>query len=160
VGLNLPPTATAAATPSSGVAPLTVAFSSAGSSDPEGAPLTYNWDFGDGTTSTAANPGKTYSASGAYIAQLRVSDGTNTSLPSPVIISVGSTANGLVAAYGFEEGSGSRNRRCFRKWKRWRYYGCDLVEFRKIRQCAFVRTRVIDHGQRFRLSTSVRWHDP
>ena len=37
-------------------APLTVNFSSAGSTDPEGGALTYSWAFGDGTTSTAANP--------------------------------------------------------------------------------------------------------
>ena len=38
----------------------TVNFSSAGSFDPEGQPLTYSWTFGDGTTSTAANPSHTY----------------------------------------------------------------------------------------------------
>jgi hypothetical protein len=86
---------------------LAVSFSSAGSSDPENAALTYIWDFGDGTGSTSANPSKTYTVSGQYVAQLRVSDGTNTSVPSTVNISVGNSAAGLVAAYGFEEGSGS-----------------------------------------------------
>ena len=42
--------------PTPGPAPLTVDFSSAGSADPEGQPLTYSWTFGDGGTSTAANP--------------------------------------------------------------------------------------------------------
>ena len=101
--LNQPPTAVGAATSSSGAAPLAVAFSSAGSSDPEGAALTYSWNFGDGTTSTAANPNHTYSIAGDYSAQLTVSDGTNTTTSSAIAI----TATGLLAAYGFEETSGT-----------------------------------------------------
>jgi glucose/arabinose dehydrogenase len=60
---NLPPVAAAGAVPTFGPAPLTVTFSSAGSLDPEGQPLTYLWDFGDGSPrSTAANPVHTYQA--------------------------------------------------------------------------------------------------
>ena len=52
------PTAQAAGTPTAGLAPLTVQFSSAGSSDPENTTLTYAWDFDSNGTvdSTAANP--------------------------------------------------------------------------------------------------------
>src|SRR5439155_5476514 len=57
---NQPPVANASATPSSGYAPLAVSFSSAGSSDPENGLLTYSWNFGDTTTSNAANPSHTY----------------------------------------------------------------------------------------------------
>ena len=46
-GPNLPPTAVISATPTSGPAPLTVNFSSVGSSDPNGDVLSYSWDFGD-----------------------------------------------------------------------------------------------------------------
>ena len=51
---NLPPVVAATATPTQGPVPLTVDFSSAGSVDPEGVALTYQWDFGDGQTSTAS----------------------------------------------------------------------------------------------------------
>jgi glucose/arabinose dehydrogenase/PKD repeat protein len=86
---NLPPTATASANPTSGPAPLTVTFSSAGSSDPEGQPITYSWTFGDGATSSAANPVHTYAQEGPYLARLAVSDGVNTTLGAPFTISVG-----------------------------------------------------------------------
>jgi glucose/arabinose dehydrogenase len=52
-----PPVAIVGASPRGGPAPLTVTFSSAGSRDPENMPLTYSWDFGDGTTSDAGEPG-------------------------------------------------------------------------------------------------------
>src|SRR5262245_42129304 len=67
-----PPVAVASATPTSGQAPLPVTFSSAGSG-PAGATLTYSWTFGDGGTSTQANPTHTYTAPGQYIARLTVS---------------------------------------------------------------------------------------
>jgi len=86
-GTNQPPVAVANATPTSGVAPLAVAFSSTGSFDPEGATLTYNWTFGDGTTSTAANPSHSYAA-GTFNATLKVSDGTNNTSSSLLTITV------------------------------------------------------------------------
>ncbi len=67
-------------------------FSSAGSSDPEGGTLTYSWAFGDGTTSTAANPTKTYTANGTYTATLTVRDPQGATGTSSVVISVGNTA--------------------------------------------------------------------
>jgi glucose/arabinose dehydrogenase/PKD repeat protein len=87
---NQPPTASASANPTSGQAPLTVAFSSAGSSDPEGTTLTYSWTFGDGGASTQANPSHTYQSPGSYVARLTVSDGVNSSVSNSVPIAVGS----------------------------------------------------------------------
>ncbi len=85
------PVARATATPTSGGAPLTVNFSSAGSSDPEGGALTHRWTFGDGTTSTAANPSHTYTARGQFNAQLTVTDPNGRTGVANVPITVGNT---------------------------------------------------------------------
>lgn len=104
---NQPPSATITANFTSGTPPLNVSFSSAGSVDPEGQPLTYNWSFGDGTAnSTVANPTHSYAAVGVYTARLVVSDGVKSATNS-VAISVINPSSGLVAAYGFEEGLGN-----------------------------------------------------
>ncbi len=66
------------ASPTSGQVPLTVNFSGAGSSDPDGDPLTYSWDLdGDGTfgDSTSVTPSFTYTAAATYQVGLRVNDG-------------------------------------------------------------------------------------
>lgn len=86
---NHKPTANATADNEKGVEPFTVHFSSAGSSDPDGDPLTFAWKFGDGTTSTEANPVKTYTIKGTYAVELTVSDGVNTAKAVPVVIQVG-----------------------------------------------------------------------
>ncbi|HEU4726020.1 MAG TPA: LamG-like jellyroll fold domain-containing protein, partial [Candidatus Eisenbacteria bacterium] len=86
---NQSPVAVADATPRSGPAPLSVAFSSAGSLDPEGQPITTTWTFGDNTTSTAANPTHVYSARGMYTARLQVSDGVNSTLSGAIGITAG-----------------------------------------------------------------------
>jgi glucose/arabinose dehydrogenase/PKD repeat protein len=106
---NRSPTAVASASVTSGQAPLTVAFSSAGSSDPEGGALTYAWDFGDGTTSTAANPSHTFTGNGAYTVKLTVKDPLGATGTSGVQIGVGNTAptvrittpgNGRLVSFG------------------------------------------------------------
>lgn len=43
--------------------------------DPDNDPLTYDWTFGDGTTSTEPNPSKRYSAPGTYDVRVVVRDG-------------------------------------------------------------------------------------
>ncbi len=89
---NRPPSAVIAATPSSGPAPLTVSFDSAGSSDPDGDPLTYDWDFGDGSAH-ATTPAVTHLyALGTYTAALRVSDGKGGSATATARIDSGNTA--------------------------------------------------------------------
>lgn len=69
------PVVHAVATPDNGLAPLGVQFSSAGSFDPDLQPLTYLWNFQDGTTSTDPNPTHTFTNNGSYPVTLMVSDG-------------------------------------------------------------------------------------
>jgi PKD repeat protein len=73
-GKNRPPVAVADASRHSGKTPLTVQFSSKGSHDPDGDPIQFLWDFGDGQTSTAANPQHVYNKKGVYFAVLTVRD--------------------------------------------------------------------------------------
>ena len=83
------PVASASADVTKGLEPLTVHFSSAGSRDPDDDPLTYQWSFGDGTTSTDANPTKTYASIGVYTARLTVSAGGEQAQAQPIVIQVG-----------------------------------------------------------------------
>jgi PKD repeat protein len=78
------PVAVAAASVTSGPAPLTVNFSSAGSRDPDGGAITYLWNFGDGSTSSEANPVHTYTTPGTYTATLKVTDPSGATATSQV----------------------------------------------------------------------------
>jgi len=74
---NQPPTVAPTASAYNGPAPLDVQFT-ANAADPEGAALTYSWVFGDGASSTLANPAHTYASPGTYVASVTVSDGSLT----------------------------------------------------------------------------------
>ena len=60
--------------PYSGKAGEAVSFSSAGSNDADGSISSHAWEFGDGGTSSAANPSHTYAAAGNYSVTLTVTD--------------------------------------------------------------------------------------
>ena len=60
--------------PYSGIATKPITFRSDGSNDPNGNAITYLWDFGDGSTSTEANPIYTYASAGIYTVTLTVTD--------------------------------------------------------------------------------------
>jgi glucose/arabinose dehydrogenase len=92
---NQPPIAVATANPTSGVAPLTVAFNGTASSDPDGDSLTYAWDLdGDGAfdDATGATASFTYTQPGTYTTSLRVADPSGaTGTSSAITISAGNT---------------------------------------------------------------------
>lgn len=73
---NQPPLAAITVSPAAtGLAPLTVAFSSAGSVDADGTIVSYNWDFGDGSAEvTDADPTHVYTTPGTFTASLVVTD--------------------------------------------------------------------------------------
>jgi hypothetical protein len=54
-----------------------VQFDASGSSDADGDPLTYSWNFGDGSTGSGATPTHVYADNGVYTATVKVSDGAN-----------------------------------------------------------------------------------
>ncbi len=90
---NRPPAVVAAGTPGNGLAPLDVAFSSIGTSDPDGDPLSLDWDFGDGSPhSTASAPTHRYSTNGTYTARLTATDGRGGQASAQVIVTVGNRA--------------------------------------------------------------------
>ena len=87
--VNSPPVIqTASATPTNGLAPLTVSFTGQ-ASDSEGDPITYLWNFGDGTTSASQSPTHVYGSQGTYEALLQVTAGGVTVNSNPVTIKVG-----------------------------------------------------------------------
>jgi hypothetical protein len=91
---NYTPVPQVAADVTVGLAPLTVHFSSAGTSDPDGDPIAYAWDFNaDGVVdSTDPNPTYTYTGNGVFDATLRVTDSTGRSAAASVAIIVGNAA--------------------------------------------------------------------
>ena len=93
---NRTPIAVASADRYYGPTPLAVQFSSNGSYDPDGNPITYSWNFGDGSpVSTQANPAHTFTAPAGvpteYVVTLTVTDSGNLSAQATLIVSVNNT---------------------------------------------------------------------
>ena len=105
---NTPPVANF----SSSVDGLTVQFTDT-STDGDGTIASRSWDFGDGTTSTQANPSKTYGADGTYTVKLTVTDddgATNTKTSSVTVGDGGGGGSELedgVPKTGLSGGQGS-----------------------------------------------------
>lgn len=93
--VDLPPIAVAAQSVQYGPGPLNVQFTGSGSSDPEGLPLSYSWNFGDGQSSTAPDPQHLFTApSGvptAYNVTLTVTDQGGQSASAELLVSLNNT---------------------------------------------------------------------
>jgi endonuclease/exonuclease/phosphatase family metal-dependent hydrolase len=83
---NQSPQLSISATPSSGLSPLLVTFTSS-ASDPDGYIASYFWNFGDNTSSNLPSPQHWY-ATGSYTASLTVTDNSGASITRSVTITV------------------------------------------------------------------------
>jgi PKD repeat protein/glucose/arabinose dehydrogenase len=120
---NSPPVAVASASPTTGPTPLTVQFDGRNSSDPDGDPITFDWDLdSDGAfnDSTSATPAYTYTTPGARVVGLRVTDSRAASTDTTITITAqggnlalnGPASASSIYGVGFEaakavDGSGS-----------------------------------------------------
>ncbi|MFC6223002.1 PQQ-dependent sugar dehydrogenase [Hymenobacter artigasi] len=91
-----PPVAVATSNKTYGPGPLTVQLTGSNSTDPNGSPLTYSWNFGDGTApSAAANPSHTFSpptaAPANYTVTLTVTNAQGLSNQASLTISANNT---------------------------------------------------------------------
>jgi len=113
--------------PTSGIAPLTVQFTDRSS----GARSTWNWTFGDGSTSTEQHPTHEYASAGDYTVSLRIANawGENTTVKNdyihvgtlpvanfsasvtagtaPLTVRFTDTSTGEVTAWSWEFGDGA-----------------------------------------------------
>ncbi|WP_080239804.1 putative Ig domain-containing protein [Spirosoma rigui] len=93
-GGNQPPIARLSGDVTSGSSPLRVRFTGANSSDPEGRPLRYRWDFGDGTSSEETNPEHVFSSGTerSFTVTLVVTDEAQQTASAQLTISLNSVA--------------------------------------------------------------------
>jgi PKD repeat protein len=89
-GTNLPPVADPN-NPYIGMEGVPIHFKGNGSYDPDGSIVAYEWDFGDGNTSSEVNPTHIYAQDGTYNITLTVTDNegaTNTKITTATIADI------------------------------------------------------------------------
>jgi PKD repeat protein len=85
----------------------TITFSSAGSNDNYGRIVSYSWNFGDGTSSSLANPSHEYQQVGSYNVILTVTDNDGMTATDTIALNVnyGALVNSCANQPTFEEGT-------------------------------------------------------
>jgi len=103
---NAAPIAKLSVTPASGIAPVTVSASTAGSTDPDGSIVNTSIDFGDGIVVNGASASHSYSVPGSYTVKATVTDNLGASSTATQTVNV--TANQPpVARFTVSPGTGT-----------------------------------------------------
>ncbi len=92
-----------AGSPYSETEDVTITFDGSASYDLGDDPLTYAWDFGDGSTGTGINPTHAYTAGGTYTVTLVVNDGKVNSEPSTTTADITEVNDPPVADAGSDQ---------------------------------------------------------
>ncbi|MBS1817887.1 MAG: PKD domain-containing protein [Acidobacteria bacterium] len=74
--------------PYTGQVGTAVIFDATPSSDPDNDPLTYAWDFGDGSQGSGANPSHAYLSPGSFTAVVTVADGRGRSASASAVVTI------------------------------------------------------------------------
>ncbi|HEY3360701.1 MAG TPA: PGF-pre-PGF domain-containing protein [Methanosarcina sp.] len=96
-----PPSSNFLSNTTSGNIPLTVQFTDTST----GSPALWNWNFGDGSTSTEQNPKHTYFSAGTYGINLVVSNVAGTSAKAATITALGNSGSSGGSSGGSSSGS-------------------------------------------------------
>ncbi len=87
-----PPVAIASADIYNAPSGTTITFDGTASTDPNDDIVSYEWDFGDGTTATGPNPTHSYTMDGTYTVTLKVTDATGLMHTTTITITIDSTS--------------------------------------------------------------------
>lgn len=87
--VNDQPTASFTLSPNPATAGTAVSFNGSASADPDGAIVTYGWQFGDGASGAGVGPSHAYAGAGTYLVTLTVTDSAGASASATHAVSVG-----------------------------------------------------------------------
>jgi PKD repeat protein len=95
-------TVTASPTGNALMGATNVTFTASGASDPDGDPLTYSWNFGDGSTGSGASASHVYNTAGSFTVQLTVTakEKSASASSSITVSSLAGTWRGNITAPG------------------------------------------------------------
>ncbi|MFN7976239.1 MAG: PKD domain-containing protein [Acidobacteriota bacterium] len=106
------PVADFSGSPTTGPAPLSVAFADLSTN----APTSWSWDFGDGGTATQQNPGHTYLSPGTYSVSLTVANGCGSDTASKPGYIVVTAPPGITEEIVSGAGAASSNAPVVKTW--------------------------------------------
>ncbi len=93
---NAAPVARASASVTSGVAPLPVTFDATASTDNDGSIVSYQWNFGDGSTGSGSIIQHTYQSAGTYTATLTVTDNGGATSSTSILVQVSQNPSAVI----------------------------------------------------------------